>query len=215
MRSLLYAAIWTLWVYDGRMVAAQMDADVGGVDEQAGTDGGTGTDGTAVAAQKCECVDSSTWVHPTHGGGCATYRMGGVNEGYCESDQAYTPCKSACDSCPECSSSAVALDSTMLWIGIPCILLGLCAPVLKTVLFYLNDDRKTVVQQEQEQRAQNAADRPRTLTMAEQRLEELERQQREPDQRAQLDLVRDDEQQAEIHQLQQKVDALSPVQRSA
>lgn len=219
MRSVVYAAAWAVWAYGGpRMVGAQNE--IGGLDEQA-ADGGVDNGGVAASqtAQNCECIDSRTWVSPQGNGGCATYKVGGVNEGYCADDQAYTACSSACDSCPECSSSGVAVDSTMLWIGIPCIIFGLCGPVLKTALFYLKDDRKTVVQQakkkkegEEQPEQPPAAARPRGLTEVEHRLEDLERQRVEA---AALDLAHEQDQEQHIQQLEQKVDAISPVQRSA
>lgn len=107
----------------------------------------------------------------------------------------------------------------MLWIGIPCIFFGLCGPVLKTALFYLKDDRKTVVQQakkekegEEQPEQPPAAARPRGLTEVEHRLEDLERQRVEA---AALDLAHEQDQEQHIQQLEQKVDAISPVQRSA
>ena len=44
----------------------------------------------------------------------------------------------------------------MLWLGLPCIIFGLCAPFLRAVLFHLKDDRKTVVQAEAEAKEMQA-----------------------------------------------------------
>ena len=127
--------------------------DLGGMDESAIGDDDSVVSrqvGTADAAT-CECADSGTWASPDNGGLCSTYRVGGVNEGYCDIDEAYTACPSACDACPACSGG---LDGevafAMLWLGLPCIFFALCAPFLNTVLFYLKDDRITIQQAEKD-----------------------------------------------------------------
>ena len=131
---------------------AESVESVGGMDESAiGSE--TTVDeaqGAKADAATCECADSKTWASPDNGRLCSTYRIGGVNEGYCDLDEAYTACPSACDSCPACSGVSDVSLTAMLWLGLPCVMLAFCAPFLKTVLFYLKDDRITIQQAEKE-----------------------------------------------------------------
>jgi hypothetical protein len=51
-----------------------------------------------------ECVDATVaeWKSPDGWGSCATYRIGGLNEGYCDIDGAAAHCPVACDVCKKC-----------------------------------------------------------------------------------------------------------------
>ena len=51
----------------------------------------------------CACVDDAGWSSPDGWGTCSDYRVGGVNEGYCDDDAAAVPCALSCGACPDCS----------------------------------------------------------------------------------------------------------------
>lgn len=202
-----------LWLAALRAADAQGLGSMGMDATAVGATGTTGTDATVHGgkASCAECVDSETWVSPDSDGGCATYRVGEVNEGYCGSDQAYTPCPLACDSCPKCTSDTMEVDGTMLWLGIPCIIFGLCAPLIKTTHWHLTDNRKTIVQQRRERESERSA--AQQLPDPPLELEELERQQAAA---ASLGAVHEgQEEEQQLQWSQSKIDALSAVERSA
>jgi hypothetical protein len=149
-------AIWLLFVA-ARYPAAEAQDGTETALEPTDADSNDAAAAAADQPPSCECVDSATWASPDNGGLCSTYRVGGVNQGYCAEDNAHTACPSSCDSCPACSDEeAAAGNAVMLWLGLPCIIFGLCAPFLRAVLFHLKDDRKTVVQAEAEAKEMQA-----------------------------------------------------------
>ena len=201
-----------LWLAALRAVDAQglgsttMDATA----VRAADTGGTAATDHAVVSNCADCVDSKTWVSPDSDGECATYRVGEVNEGYCGSDQAYIPCPLACDSCPKCTSDTMEVDGTMLWIGIPCIIFALCAPLIKTTHFHLTDNRKTVVQQQRERESERIAAQQQPDLSPE--LEELERQRADA---VSVGVMHGGQQEEQLQWSQSKIDALSAVEHSA
>jgi hypothetical protein len=141
-----------LWLVVAARSSAVLAQGLQGAEETAiAADVDTAAAPLAEDAAVCECTDSATWTSPANGGSCRTYKIGGVNEGYCAADDAWAVCPSACDSCPECERGGVSEDVTaMLWLGVPCMVVALCGPFLKTVYFHLKEDRKTIVQSEAE-----------------------------------------------------------------
>ena len=104
-----------LWLVVAARSSAVLAQGLQGAEETAiAADVDTAAAPLAEDAAVCECTDSATWTSPANGGSCRTYKIGGVNEGYCAADDAWAVCPSACDSCPECEEAPL-LGVTDYW----------------------------------------------------------------------------------------------------
>ena len=104
-----------------------------------------------------ECADTPGWTSPDGWGTCSTYEIGGMNEGYCDSDGASTACQLSCGTCDPCYEEEFEL-SFLTMLMLICAVFCVGIPVLKTIRDCYNAAAAENLERTQMEREKSAAE---------------------------------------------------------